>query len=99
MRPRGVVVGDPSADELASLIKIGEQALVEKLVAHSAVEGLDVAVLHRLAWRDVMPFHPILLCPAQDGIRSELGAVVRNDHAGLTACIDECRKLACNPFA
>ena len=44
MRPRSVVIGDPSADELASLIKIGEQALVEKLVAHSAVEGLDVAV-------------------------------------------------------
>ena len=32
MRPRCVVVGDPHADELASLIEIEKQALIEKLV-------------------------------------------------------------------
>ena len=52
VRPRGVVVGDPSNDEL---IEIDEQALVEKLVPHPAVEGPDVAVLHRFAGRDVAP--------------------------------------------
>jgi hypothetical protein len=44
--PRGVVIGDPGNDELTGLIEIDEQALIEKLVAHAAIEGLDVAVLH-----------------------------------------------------
>src|SRR6266702_8868530 len=73
MRPRRVVVSDPSSDDLASLIEIEEQALVEKFVAHAAVEGFDVAILHRLAGRDVVPFHVMLFAPAQDSIRGELG--------------------------
>ena len=44
MRPRGVVVNDPCADDLASLIEIDEQALVEQLVTHASIEGLDVSV-------------------------------------------------------
>src|SRR5260370_27389669 len=73
MRPRRVVVSDPSSDDLASLLEIEEQALVEKFVAHAAVEGLDVAILHRLPRRHVMPFHPILFAPAQESIRGGLG--------------------------
>ena len=38
MRPPGVVVGDPGGDDLPSLVEIEKQALVEKLVAHPAVE-------------------------------------------------------------
>ena len=34
MRPRIVVIGDPGVDELASLIEIHEQALIEQFVAH-----------------------------------------------------------------
>ena len=64
VRPRGVVVCNPGIDELASLVEIDEQALVEKLVAHPAVEGFDVAILHRSARCDVMPFQPMLLRPA-----------------------------------
>ena len=52
MRPRGVVVGDPVADEPAGLIEINEQTLVEKFVSHPAVERFDIAVLHRLAGCD-----------------------------------------------
>src|SRR5580692_5343983 len=74
MRPGGVVVGDPSSDDLASLIEVQKQALVEKFVAHAAVKGFDVAVLHRLAWHDVMPFDLVLFAPAQDRVRGELGA-------------------------
>ncbi len=44
MRP-GVVIGNPSGDDLPSLIEIEKQAFVEKLVAHPAIEGFDVAVL------------------------------------------------------
>ena len=44
MRPRGVVVGEPVADEPAGLIEIDEQTLVEKCVRylHAAVLGLPV---------------------------------------------------------
>ena len=64
MRPRRVVVGDPGSNDLAGLVEIKEQALVEKFVPHAAVEGFDVAVLHGLARCDVVPFHPMILCPA-----------------------------------
>ena len=37
MRLRGVVVGKPRPDELASLIEIDEQALVEKLASITSV--------------------------------------------------------------
>ena len=42
--------------------------------AHPAVEGLDVAVLHRSARCDVMPIHTMILRPAQHRVRGELGA-------------------------
>ena len=97
MRPRGVVVGGPGANELPSVIQIDEEALVEKLVAHPAVEGFGVAVLHRLTRGDVMPFDAMISCPGQDRVRGELGAVVRDDHRRLAAPTDEHRQLACDP--
>jgi putative autoinducer-2 (AI-2) aldolase len=68
-------------------------------VAHPAVEGLDVAVLHRPARCDIMPIDAMILCPAQHRVRGELGAIVGNDHLRLTARADEHCQLACNPFA
>ena len=65
MRPRGVVVGDSGADELSSLIEIDEQALIEKLVAHPAVETLTDTVLLRLPGRDEMADDRIVSCPAK----------------------------------
>jgi hypothetical protein len=40
-----------------------------------------------------MPFDPMLLCPAQDRIRDELGAVVGNGRLRLAPRIDERRQL------
>src|SRR6202035_1729997 len=68
-------------------------------IARIALEGLDVAVLHRSARCDVMPIHTMILRPAQHRVRGELGAVVGNDHLRLAARADEHRQLACNPFA
>jgi hypothetical protein len=42
--------------------------LVEALVAQSAVEALDEAILHRFARRDVVPFDTVLLLPGQEGV-------------------------------
>ena len=99
MRPCRVVVGDPCADELAGVIEIDEQGLVEELVAHPAVEALDEAVLHRLAGRDVVPIDLVIDCPAKDRVRGELGAIVTDDHSWLAAGLDEHRQLAGDPYA
>jgi hypothetical protein len=94
MRPSGVVVGNPSGDDFPSLVEIEKQALVEKFVAHPAVESFDVAVLHRFAGCDVVPFHLMLFAPAQDRVRGELGTVVGYDHLRLAAALDQRRETS-----
>ena len=64
MRPRGVIIGDPFADLLTGGVETEEQALVQQLVSHSAVERLAEAVPYRLAGRDVMPLELVLLARA-----------------------------------
>lgn len=54
MRPRRIVIGDPFAELLAGVVDTEEQAFVQQLIAHPAVERLAIAVLHRLAGGDVM---------------------------------------------
>ena len=76
MRPRGVVVVSPSSDDLASLIEIDGEAFVEKLVTPSTVEGFNITVLHGPTGCDIVPFDLIVLCPAQDRIAGELGAII-----------------------
>ena len=76
------------------MIKVEEQALVEKLVAHAPVETLAEAVLHRLSWRNEMPDDPVVVRPGEHGVRGELGSVVRDDHAWLAAAFDQRRQLA-----
>jgi hypothetical protein len=72
---------------------------VEQFIAHPAIEGFDIAVLHRLARRDVVPFDLVTPRPSQDRIRRELGAVVGDDHARLAASFDECRQFASHTTA
>ena len=50
-----VVVGGPFPDRGAGMGHVAEHGLVQKLVAHAAVETLDKAVLHWLAGSDVVP--------------------------------------------
>ena len=53
--PLGIVIGNQRGDGAASMADAEEQALVEQLIAHSPVEALDIAVLHRFARRDEVP--------------------------------------------
>ena len=68
VRSIGVVVDPPFFDDLARLLEVGEEVFVEALVAQSAVEALDEAILHRFARRDVVPFDTALVLPGQDGV-------------------------------
>src|SRR5271154_7180109 len=76
MGPSLVVIVDPVGDLGPGMIEAEEQALVEKLVAHAAVETLAEAVLHRLSRRYEMPDDPVVLRPGEHGVRGELGSVV-----------------------
>jgi len=72
------------------MVKVKEQALIEKLVAHAAVEALTGAVLHRLSWHNEMPKTIWLSCAqASLGAGGELGPIVPHDHAGLPATPDQ----------
>lgn len=61
----------------------GKEVLVEAFVAQASVETLHEAVLHWLARRDVMPLDSMVLLPFEDGVRGQLGSVIRHDHAGI----------------
>ena len=81
MRSLGVVDVGPAGDNRARVVDAEEQGLVQKLVAHPAVERLAVAVLHGFARRDVVPLHLHLLGPFEDRVRGELGSIARREEA------------------
>ena len=63
-----VVVDPPVFDDLACLVEVCEEVLVEALVTQAAVEALHKAVLHRLAGRNVVPFDTAVLLPSQHSV-------------------------------
>lgn len=75
-----------------------EQCLVEQFITQAADEELSEGVLHRLAWRDVMPGGLVIVCPSQNGVRGELGALA-HDHPGLAALAEEPVEFAGDPEA
>src|SRR5436190_11218722 len=94
MRPVMVVIDPPSLDDLSGGVQAAEQVLVEAFVAEATVEALHEAILHRLAWSDVVPHHGVILLPLQDRSGSQLGAVVADDHQRPSALGREPIKLA-----
>lgn len=79
MRPVGVVVRSPP--RLAGERSAGsEHVLVQAFVPEAAVQALDEAVLHGLAWCDVVPLDPAIFLPLQDRARGQLGALVADHH-------------------
>ena len=93
MRSVGVVVDPPCFDDLAHLVEVGEQVLVEALVAQPAVEALHEAILHRFTRRDVVPFDLVLLLPGQDGVRGELLPVFGSRGCGISSVFNQWRAV------
>ena len=71
--------------------------LVQAFVAEPPVEALHEPVLLRLAGRDGVPQHAILLLPVRDRVRRQLGAVAADDHCGSAAEFRDLVGLAPNP--
>jgi len=63
--PPVVVISHPRGNPRPRIGKPAEQAFVQELVAHAAVERLHEAVLHRLARRDEVPGDTGRLAPGQ----------------------------------
>jgi len=97
MRTLDVVIIGPIRDAGSGVIEAEEEALIEKLVPHPAVEALTETVLHGLARSDQVPGDAALLRPGEHGVRRELGAVVRDDHSRLAALFDQHGQFARHP--
>jgi hypothetical protein len=76
------------------VVETEEQTLIEQLVPHPAIEAFAKTILHGFAGRDEVPGHSVLLRPGKHDVRCELGAVIRDDHAGLAAPFDQRRQLS-----
>lgn len=94
MRPEIVVVVGPFRNGAAGMIETKEQALVEQLVAHAAVDAPDIAVLHWSSRRNVVPLDLVILRPGKDGIRGQFGPVVGDNHAWLAPSLDKRRQFS-----
>lgn len=94
-----VIIVRPLGDSASGMIEAEEQALVEQLVPHPAVEALNITVLHRFARRDVVPLDLMVFRPGKDGVRGEFRAVVGDDHAGFATAFDQRCQLAGNTTA
>ena len=68
MRPDVVVVISPQGQLPTGIGQAAEDFLVQAFVAQAAIEGLDVAILLRLARINVVPFDTVLVGPLQDGL-------------------------------
>lgn len=82
-----IVVVAPSRDQIPGVAQVGEQMLVEALVAQTAVEAFHEAVLHGFARRDVVPLDLPFLLPSQDGVRCQLRSGAADHHAGIATHI------------
>ena len=65
MRSLSVVVAPPCFDGFAGVGEAAEEMLIEAFISQSAVEALDKAILHGLAWLNVMPLNTALLLPVK----------------------------------
>ena len=99
MRSAGIVIAAPCFDDPARHWQAPEDVFVEALVPEAAVEAFDKGVLDRLSGGDVVPSNAAFLLPAQDGVRSQLGAVVADDHQRLSAGRNDRVELARHPPA
>lgn len=78
--------------------KTEKQRLVEHLVAHSAIQTYRIAILHRPARPDVMPFDARLAPLGEHRITRKFGAAIAHDHARLAAPCDQCVEFANDPL-
>lgn len=94
-----VIVVSPVFDNLPRMAVAGEEVLVEAFITQTSIEAFHKAILHRLSRRNVMPLDGVILLPFKDGIRRQLGPVVRDNHAGIASPERDLVQLAADTLA
>jgi hypothetical protein len=82
VRSLGVIALPPVLDDPPGVGQAAKPMDVQAFVAKFAIEALEVAVLHRLAWIDEIEGHMMVICPGIEYLASELGTVVQRDPFG-----------------
>ena len=77
--PLAVVNPEPGVGESAQLRDGFKEVRVQHLGSITPIEALNVGVLVRLAWLDVVRRHTVLDAPVDERLRREFGAVVDAD--------------------
>jgi hypothetical protein len=93
-----VVSPEPLRGVSCSLLDGFDDVLVEPFMPHGAVVALDVGVLLRLAWLDVLDGNPMFLGPFHQLFTDVFRAVVHPDGAGLAPPFDDPVEAADDPF-
>ena len=80
-----VVVVSPAFDGRPGIAHRSEPVLVQTLIAESAIETLNEAVLHRLAWLDESKSDFVRVRPLLEDATDELRTVVTNNRLRIGA--------------
>ena len=99
MRAVVVLVVAPCRNQMAGMAQGREHVLVEAFIPKAAVEALHEAVLHRIAWRNVVLFHAAILLPFEHCVRCQLRPVVADRHARQATQLRDPVQLAANANA
>ena len=84
MRPLFVVIVAPTVQLFLCVLGCPEQIHVQAFVPQLAVKALDVAVLHRFAWPDILDLDLVLMRPLIEGPATELWAIIAADRFRIT---------------
>ena len=99
VKPPGVVVGHPCADQMPGMAEIPEQVFVQAFIPQPPIESLAESILRWLAGCDVVPVESPVLNPREHSVRRELRSIVRNNHLRCAAPGDDVVEFADDPAA
>jgi hypothetical protein len=60
MEPSCVTGGPPVFEDPSRILQVQEPLLVQAFITHTAIEGLDVGVVHGLSGPDEVKPHPVI---------------------------------------
>lgn len=89
-----IVIAPPCVDDKFGVAQPLEEVFVEALVTQPSVEALNEAILHRLTRGNEVPGYAAVFAPFEHDVRGKLGAVIRDDHVGLSPQLNDLVELA-----
>ena len=97
-RSAEIVVDMLFLDDLPSIPLAAEQTFAETLIPKPSAEALDEAILHRLAWGDIVPFDTAMLLPGEYDTLRQFCPIVTEHNAGIAMAFSNRIQLTCHPF-